>query len=147
MVRIRGRAVARAPVARRRPISRRACIGFCLTVDRHETGSSSWERVIDQEEFDSFVLADGTGQAVLHAPFDMELDPYDARSENVPPAFFEVLEREGVRGQDVRDQHEFRYIETILSRVTRSWRSGAPRSRSIRPGGRRRIANHPSCAT
>ena len=37
------------------------------------------------------------------------------RAENLPPAFFEVLEREGVAIRSMfGSQHEFRYIETIL---------------------------------
>jgi len=113
-VRITGRAVARAPL-RTSPISRRGCIGFCLTVDRHQSGSESWQRVVDKEEFDSFSLVDETGAAMLHAPFEMKLDPYDARAENLPPALFEVLEREGVAIKSMfGSEHEFRYVETIL---------------------------------
>ena len=100
IVRITGRAVARAPL-RTSPISRRACIGFSLVVDRHDTGNPAEQRVVDKEEFDSFVIADATGQAMLHGPFDVKLDPYDKRSEDLPPAFFEVLEREGVAGQEL----------------------------------------------
>ena len=113
-VRVTGRAVARAPL-RTSPISRRGCIGFCLTVDRHQTGSESWQRVVDKEEFDSFLLVDDTGAAMLHAPFEMKLDPYDAAAENLPPVLFEVLEREGVASRSVfGGRYDFRYIETIL---------------------------------
>ena len=58
---------------------------------------------------------DETGAAMLHAPFEMKLDPYDAAAENLPPALFEVLEREGVATRSMfGGQHDFRYIETIL---------------------------------
>ena len=114
MVRITGRAVAREPL-RLSPISRRACIGFSLIVDRHDTGSPSEERVVDRDEFDSFAIADATGQAILHGPFDVKLDPYDKRAADLPPAFFEVLEREGVPVRSLLGiQHEFRYVETVL---------------------------------
>ena len=114
MVRITGRAVARGPL-RLSPISRRACIGFSLIVDRHDTGSPSEERVVDRDEFDSFAIADATGLAILHGPFDVKLDPYDKRAADLPPAFFEVLEREGVPVRSLLGiQHEFRYVETVL---------------------------------
>jgi len=114
MVRITGRASALAPL-RTSPISKRDCIGWWLTVDRHQSGSETWQRVVDREEFDSFLLADATGTAMLHAPFEMKLDPYDARGLDLPPAFFEVLEREGVAVRSpFGTVHEFRYVETIL---------------------------------
>ena len=114
IVRITGRAVARGPL-RTSPISGRACIGFSLVVQRHDPGNPAEQRVIDKEEFDSFLIADATGQAMLHGPFDVKLDPYDKRAEDLPPAFFEVLEREGVPVRSLLGiQHEFRYIETIL---------------------------------
>jgi hypothetical protein len=109
-VRIRGRAVARS-ASRSSPISRRACIGFRVIIESHRIGSEDdWHHVIEREEFGPFVLRDDTGDAVLHGPFDIVLDPYDARTENHPPELFDFLEREGevVRGR------RFRYVETIL---------------------------------
>ena len=114
MVRITGRAAALAPL-RTSPISKRDCIGWWLTVDRHQAGSETWQRVVDREEFDSFLLADATGTAMLHAPFEMKLDPYDARGQDLPQSFFEVLEREGVAVRSpFGTAHTFRYVETIV---------------------------------
>lgn len=114
MVRITGRAVAQASL-RLSPISGRGCIGFRLIVDRHQSGSEGWQRVVDKEEFDSFALVDATAKAVLHAPFEMKLDPYDARDANLPPVLFEVLEREGVAIRSAFGiNYDFRYVETIL---------------------------------
>jgi hypothetical protein len=112
-VRIKGRAIARAPL-RTSPISQRDCIGFRLTVDYREGGEGPWLPAIDWEQFDSFLLADQTGEAVLNAPFDIRVDPYDARTENLPPALFDLMEREGVpRGGPIRERH-FRFAEILL---------------------------------
>jgi hypothetical protein len=109
-----------------------------LVVDRRSPSVSSetWQRVVDREEFDSFLLADATGTAMLHAPFEMKLDPYDARGQDLPPAFFEVLEREGVALRSpFGSLHNFRYVETIVlpgdeitavGRATIEIRSGRP---------------------
>jgi hypothetical protein len=113
MVRLRGHAVARGPL-RTSPLSQRACIGFSVTVERHEAGSAVWHRIVDKDEFATFLLADGTGEAVLHAPFEVRLDPYDVRAEDLPPAFFEFLEREGVAIRSPLGMHAFRYVETVL---------------------------------
>jgi hypothetical protein len=112
MVRITGRAVARAPL-RTSPISQRRCIGFRLIVDRHD--GQAWQRVVDQEQLDSFLLTDDTGEAVLHGPFEIAIDPYDARSADPPPELFSVLEKEGVavRGPFGTERH-FHYVETVL---------------------------------
>lgn len=113
-VRIKGRAIAREPL-RTSPISRRPCIGFRLIVQSDSGGRDVWQRVVDQEQFDSFLLLDDTGEAMLHAPFDLELDPYDVRSDNPSPVLLEILEREGVPVRGTFGiEHRFRYVETIL---------------------------------
>jgi hypothetical protein len=66
-----------------------------FTVDSRHAGD--WHRVFDHDEFDSFVITDGTGSAVLHAPFQLQLDPYDARSENVPQAVFDLAKQAGAK--------------------------------------------------
>jgi hypothetical protein len=91
-VRIQGQVLARGPL-RTSPVSEQACVGFCLTVDAGHQSPS--QRVLEQEEFDSIVIADGTGEAVLHAPFRLELDPYDARSENVPQTVVDLVKQTG----------------------------------------------------
>ena len=113
-VRVRGRAVARAPL-RISAVSRRSCIGFRLIVDSDGGGGDAWQRVLEREEFDSFVVRDDTGEAVLHAPFEIRLDPYDARTENLPHELSALLKNEGVplRGS-FGIACRFRYVETIL---------------------------------
>jgi len=112
MVRIAGRARERAPL-RTSPISQRRCIGFRLLVERHD--GQVWQRVVDQEELDSFLLGDDTGDAVLHGPFEINLDPYDARSTDLPPELFAVLEREGVPVKGpFGHARQFHYVETVL---------------------------------
>jgi len=114
-VRIQGRAVARAPL-RTSPISRRDCIGFRLIIDSDGGGGDAWHRVVEQEEFDSFVVRDETGEAVLHGPFEIKLDPYDSRSENnLPPELPAFLESEGVPvNGSFGIACRFRYVETVL---------------------------------
>jgi hypothetical protein len=112
MVRIAGRAVARGPLLTS-PLSQRRCIGFRLTVDSSRGGNEPWQRVVDHEALDAFLLADETGEAVLHGPFEIELDPYDAGSDP-PPALLALLEKEGLPVSGVYVDRQFRYIEIVL---------------------------------
>jgi len=114
-VRIMGSAVARGAL-RTSPILQRRCIGYRVVVECDEYGGfPRVHTVIEQEEFDSFALVDATAKAVLHAPFEMKLDPYDARDANLPPVLFEILEREGVAIRSAFGiNYDFRYVETIL---------------------------------
>ena len=112
MVRIAGRAVERGPL-RTSPISQRRCIGFRLVVDRHD--GQVWQRVVDLEQLDTFLLSDDTGDAVLHGPFEINVDPYDARSADLPPELFAVLEKEGVPVKGpFGTERQFHYAETVL---------------------------------
>jgi hypothetical protein len=114
MVRLRGSAEARTPM-RRSPISGRECIGYSVMVERHESGTGVWHEVVDLDEFGTFLLKDGTGEAVLHGPFEIRLAPYDHRADNLPPTLFELLEREGVAVMNPFGmQNHFRYVETVL---------------------------------
>lgn len=109
-VRITGRAHTREPL-RTSPIGQRRCIGFRVTIDSEGTGT----RVIDREEFDSFTLRDDTGEAFLHAPFDINLDPYDVGSGDLPPTVVALLEQEGVaRTEMFGVPRQFRFSETVL---------------------------------
>jgi hypothetical protein len=110
-VRLEGRAVALGRL-RTSPISQRPCIGFRLVIDSRHGGG--WHRVVDQEEFDSFILSDNTGEAVLHPPFRVEIDPLEAGSEIVPQAVFDILEREGANITMFGVQDVLRYAETVL---------------------------------
>jgi hypothetical protein len=110
-VRIQGRVVARGPL-RTSPVSERACVGFRLTIDAGQQSPS--QRVFEQEEFDSVVVADGTGEAILHAPFRLELDPYDARSENVPQAVVDLVKQTGANHRMFGVLNQLFYVETVL---------------------------------
>jgi hypothetical protein len=110
-VRIKGRAQARGPL-RTSPVSQRACICFRLTVEASHGGD--WHRVFEQDEFDSFLLTDDTGQAVLQAPFQLQLDPYDARSENVPQVVIDLVKQSGANITLFGSPDTLRYAETIL---------------------------------
>jgi hypothetical protein len=110
-VRIQGQVLARGPL-RTSPVSELACVGFRLTVDAGQQSPS--QRVLEQEEFDSVVLFDGTGEAVLHAPFRLELDPYDARSENVPQVVIDLVKQTGANIAMFGVLGQFFYVETVL---------------------------------
>jgi hypothetical protein len=109
-VRIRGRAVARGPL-RTSPVSQRTCICFRLTID---SGRGEWHRVFEQDEFDSFMITDDSGTAVLHAPFQLELSPYDARSEIVPQVVFDIAKLSGANITMFGSPDDLRYVETVL---------------------------------
>jgi hypothetical protein len=111
MVRLTGRAVAHGPL-RTSPISQRRCIGFRLAADSRHRGD--WNRVLDQEEFDSFVLSDGTGEAVLQPPFKLELAPLGAGTEVVPEALIDLLKREGANITMFGAPDLLRYFEVLL---------------------------------
>lgn len=110
-VRITGRALAQDPL-RKSPVSQRDCICFRLIIDARHGGD--FHRVLDHDEFDSFVITDGTGEAVLQAPFRLLLDPYDARSENVPQAVFDLAKQAGANITMFGLPDQLRYVETIL---------------------------------
>ena len=110
-VRIQGQVLARGTL-RTSPVSELACVGFRLTVDAGHQSPS--QRVLEQEEFDSVVVADGTGEAVLHAPFRLELDPYDARSENVPQVVIDLVKQTGANITMFGVLDQLFYVETVL---------------------------------
>jgi hypothetical protein len=113
-VRIRGQAVARGPL-RTAPVSQRSCIGYRVVVDRHDYGVEGLERAVEEQAFDAFVLADGTGEAVVHGPFEIKLDSDHTGFENHPPALFDLLERRGVARRDGYGwERHFQYVETVL---------------------------------
>jgi hypothetical protein len=60
------------------------------------------------------VLFDGTGEAVLHAPFRLELDPYDARSENVPQVVIDLVKQTGANITMFGVLDQLFYVETVL---------------------------------
>jgi len=111
-VRIQGQVLARGPL-RTSPVSELACVGFRLTIDAGQQSPS--QRVLEQEEFDSVVvIADGTGEAVLHAPFRLELDPYDAGSENVPQVVLDLAKQTGASLTMFGVLGQVAYVETVL---------------------------------
>ena len=110
-VRIQGQVLARGPL-RISPVSERACVGFRLTIDAGQQSPS--HRVLEQEEFDSVVVADATGEAVLHAPFTLELSPYDARSENVPQAVVDLVKQTSANLTMFGVLNQLFYVETVL---------------------------------
>ena len=116
-VRIMGSAVARGPL-RTSPVLQRRCIGYRVVVECDEYGGfPRVHTVIEQEEFDSFVLADGTGQALLHGPFAIELKPVNHNQggrNDLPPAVLDLLEERGVRAPVRGDPRTFTYVETVL---------------------------------
>src|SRR4029079_12872132 len=73
------------------------------------------QRVVEQQELDAFVIADDTGQAVLHPPFTLDLLPYETGWQNLPPALYAILEREGISVKDAFGlTNNFYYAETVL---------------------------------
>jgi len=115
-VRIIGSAVARGPL-RTSPILQRRCIGYRVVVECKEYWSvPSMQTVINEDAFDSFVLADGTGQALLHAPFEIRLPPANWSGGNdLPPALLDLLEQHGIRAPVADgDPRTFQYVETVL---------------------------------
>lgn len=141
---INGRARARGPL-RTSPISQRDCICFRLTVDARHGGD--WHSVLDQEEFDSFVLTDGTGEAILHAPFQLQLDPYDARSENVPQAVFDLAKQAGANITMFGLPDQLRFVETVLQPGDRIIAVGRASVEIDPPGARWGFASRRSSAT
>jgi hypothetical protein len=114
-VRLTGRAVARAPL-RMSPISQLSCICYRLTIEVRQDidDNSEWRMVVDQDEFDSFVLTDATGEAVLHPPFRIALIPWDARLDNVPQAVLDLANEAGANVTRSWSTSRLRYFETVL---------------------------------
>jgi len=114
-VRIKGRAVAREPL-RTSPISFQDCIGYRLTVERYDgDDDKAWTKVIDQDALATFVIADETGQAVLHAPFELRLPSTGAEGRDLPRAVVEALANADVARDDFFGMpNTFRYAETVL---------------------------------
>lgn len=114
-VRIKGRVSAREAL-RTSPISERECVGYHLTVELYQGDDDhEWRKVVDQDDFAPFVIADGTGEAVLHGPFELKLASLEASGGDLPWAVREVLARadvprEGFFGFD----NHFRWIETVV---------------------------------
>jgi hypothetical protein len=113
---IRGRTAARGAL-RASPVSLRACIGYHLTVDYRETGSvDSWHRVVEDDGFSPFLLADDTGEAVVHSPFEIRLTPHERFLESPPLDLVNLLPRRvaatstGIFGP----KYVFRYVEFVV---------------------------------
>ncbi|HXJ23055.1 MAG TPA: hypothetical protein VMT03_22745 [Polyangia bacterium] len=70
--------------------------------------------MFEQDEFDTFLLTDGSAEAILCAPFRLELAPYDARSENVPQKVFDLVRTAGANVTMFGMPDELRYVEVIL---------------------------------
>jgi hypothetical protein len=116
MVRLKGRAVACAPLLTS-PLSQRPCIGFRLLVD-----VTRGEVIADRMEFASFVLADDTGEALMHAPFRVDLEPHDTRyllsnqlrSRGVPAALNDLVKQSGTKVTTFGMPDQILYVETLL---------------------------------
>ncbi|HXU03743.1 MAG TPA: hypothetical protein VN903_22410 [Polyangia bacterium] len=119
-VRIKGRLVAREAL-RTSPISYNECIGFRLTVDVHvgagedDDVEKAWKTVVEEDDVPTFVVADETGEAVLHGPFELILAPFQDGGNDLPTAVREALVRANVSREGFFgwDKH-FRWFETIL---------------------------------
>jgi hypothetical protein len=110
-----GSVVARQPL-RTSPILRHRCIGYRVVVECKEYGAiPGVYAVIDEEVFDSFVLADASGQALLHPPFKIEWEP-DTLSggSDLPPALVDLLEQRGIMAPVHGDPRTFTYVETVV---------------------------------
>jgi hypothetical protein len=115
MVRLKGRAVTREAL-RTSPISQRHCIAYRLIVLRRDESGLDWQRIIEDDAFHSFLLADDTGEAVLHAPFEIKLNPHrETFVEALSPELASLLTREGVSARDLfgRERH-FSYVEHVV---------------------------------
>ena len=83
---------------------------------RRDDSGPDWQRIVEDDAFHSFLLADDTGEAVLHAPFEIKLDPYrETFVEALSPALASILTREGVSARDLfeRERH-FSYVEHVV---------------------------------
>ncbi len=114
-VRIKGRAGARGAL-QTSPASGRRCVGYRLIVEAHDGGMSGWQKIAEDDAFYALLLSDDTGEAVLHPPFDIQLEPYRETFVNAAPlALASLLVRKGVWSSDVfGTKRPFRYVETIL---------------------------------
>jgi hypothetical protein len=114
-VRIRGRAVAHEPLVTS-PVSQRLCIGYRLTVDCRDGAIYDWQPVVEEDGFQPFVIGDDTGEAVVHPPFDILLQPYRESSlEATSPMLARLLAKKGLPASEVFGMtRSFRYVETIL---------------------------------
>jgi len=114
-VRIKGRAVAREPL-RTSPISFQDCIGFRLTVEWYNGGDENeWTKVVEQDDLTTVVIADETGEAVLHAPFELRLPSTGGQGTDLPRAVVEALANADVARDDFFGMPKaFRYVETVL---------------------------------
>jgi len=114
-VRIRGRAVARESLVTS-PVSQVRCIGYRLTIDWSDSAIEGWRQITEEDGFGSLVLADDTGEAVIHPPFDIRLKPHRERLvAAASPALASLLDRNGIRPSDVFGMlRSFRCAETIV---------------------------------
>jgi hypothetical protein len=115
-VRIRGRAAAREAL-RTSPVSGRRCVGYRLTVEYRDADRiDGWRHAVEQDAFPPFLLVDDTGEAVVHPPCDVRLNPYRETFVEVASSDLARLLAKG--GVETRDEHgrtrSFRYVETIL---------------------------------
>ena len=113
-VRLKGQAVPRGPL-RTAPVSQRPCIGYRVVLNYDDLGGSGFRRAVEDEAFDSCLLSDATGEAILHAPFEIRLRPDKMRFEDHPAGLFDLLKRKGIAVRDGfgRERH-FQYVETVL---------------------------------
>jgi hypothetical protein len=114
-VRIRGRAVARDEL-KVSSMSQRRCIGYHLTVDFRDPLGGRWQQVVEDHGFQSFLLEDDTGKAVVHPPFELRVIPFrETIVEAASPALASLLTRKGLLASEVfvRDRM-FQYVETLV---------------------------------
>jgi hypothetical protein len=143
-VRLRGRAVARAPL-RTAPLSGLPCIGFRLTVEIWRGDDEGMQQVFAQQELDSFALRDETGEAVLQAPFKVDIEPHQAGSQPLPPALSRILAREDVPETDLLGfDNSFVYAEAILQPGDEIIAVGRA-TLEVDPGGRAPSYRDPPC--
>ncbi len=114
-VRIKGRAVAREAL-RTSPISYQECVGYRLTIERFNGGDDDqWTKVVEQDELATFAISDGSGEAVLHAPFELRLPSTGAEGRDLPRAVVEALANADVARDDFFGMpNTFRYAETVV---------------------------------
>lgn len=115
-VRVRGRAAPREAL-RTSPLSGRRCVGYRLTVEYRDADRiDGWRHGVEQDVFPPFLVADDTGEAVIHGPLEIRLHPY--REASVQAASSELASLLVKGGVQMRDEHgrtrNFRYVETIL---------------------------------
>lgn len=104
------------------PLSGRRCSAWRILIEEEYRGgdSSSWKKVVDEQESVDFLLIDDTGRARIESMHITLIADYDAKGggdtfREVPKELSAVLAKRGVKAASWWSrQHNFRYRESAL---------------------------------